>query len=129
MQVGFGRCSTGALLLAALGLGGCGGCEGSSSPTNEAPSTSSAAASASASPGDAGALAPIGGDSKRDPTGVRRCCDAIGQNIANAPAEHRATWEKAFEACRNVVTADAGRAGLAPIRTALKEVGYPAACQ
>jgi hypothetical protein len=80
-----------------------------------------------ASDGGETVLLPSG--TERDPTGVRRCCLAIGRNVTGAPAEHKATWQAAFDACNRAAEGDAGRAGLAPVRQALKELGWPAACQ
>jgi hypothetical protein len=126
-----------ALVLLGLVFAGCGGCDGDTTEVRPAASVAPpGAAPASASPlvastpepdagGEAAALPGV----ERDPTGVRRCCLAVGRNVPGAPSEHKATWQTAFDACNRAAEGDAGRAGLEPVRKLLKEVGWPAACQ
>jgi hypothetical protein len=60
---------------------------------------------------------------------VRLCCLALGRNVVGAPAEHRAAWQAAFDACNRAAEQDAGRESLAEVREKLEDLGWPAACQ
>ncbi|UQA55707.1 hypothetical protein [Polyangium aurulentum] len=120
----------GAALISGAG-GGCRGCE--ETPGGSPPATDATAVTAQAvvdgGASDGGETVRLPSGTERDPTGVRRCCLAIGRNVAGAPSEHKAAWQAAFDACNQAAEGDAGRAGLEPVRQALKELGWPAACQ
>jgi hypothetical protein len=120
----------GAALISGAGAGcqGCEGTPGGSPPATDLPVVAAPAA-VDGGANDGGETVPLPSGTERDPTGVRRCCLAIGRNVSGAPAEYKAAWQAAFDACNQAAEGDAGRAGLAPVRQALRELGWPAACQ
>jgi len=102
--------AVGAALISGAG-GGCQGCEetpGGAPPAAEN-SPAPAATALDGGANDAGEPELSVAGAERDPTGVRRCCLAIAQNVAAAPAEHKATWQAAFLACNRAAEGDAGR--------------------
>jgi hypothetical protein len=127
----------------AVGLSGCNGCNGCEGQTvapvsppeqpraeiavpNVAPSAVQAAPEPSAVVSAAASVAP---NPEHDPSGVRRCCKTISDNLGTAPDKHKATWKSALEACNQVAEKQTGRKGLDAVRDILTPVGWPAACQ
>lgn len=124
-----------------MGLSGCNGCSGCEGQTTvEAPPPAASeeqtlkipqvAPSAQVAPTTNVEVAPSAAPNpEHDPTGMRRCCKAISDNLASAPDKHKATWKSALEACNEAVEKQTGRKGLAAAREILTPVGWPAACQ
>lgn len=120
------------------GCNGCSGCEGQTPSASEvernasAPSSSQAPSAAVVVPQTLvapSALPSIAPNPEHDPTGVRRCCLAIRDNAATAPAKHQEVWKSAIAACSKAMDKNIGRKALEPVREILTPVGYPAACQ
>jgi hypothetical protein len=64
-----------------------------------------------------------------DPTGIRKCCNAIAQNMKSAPPDQQLAYGAALAACNAAVSSPQGRQALAGVRAALAGAGSPAACQ
>jgi hypothetical protein len=64
-----------------------------------------------------------------DPTGVRKCCQALAQNANSAPPEQKAYYLSAAAACNGMVASPQGRQALASLRGMLMGASMPAACQ
>ncbi len=126
------------------GLSGCNGCHGCEGQTVESTSIvgqggdgpavpnaiPSSAQIAPNQPSPVGAIAAsVNTNPEHDPTGVRRCCKTINENLGSAPDKHKATWKSALETCNQAVEKQTGRKGLEPVREILTPVGWPAACQ
>jgi hypothetical protein len=141
------RAPLAALMCIAIGFSGCNGCSGCEGQTpdptalpptltggsNETPALPGPAASteqaAPATPSAAAALAPGASNPEHDPTGVRRCCKSINDNLAAASEKHRPVWKSALDACNQAVEKNTGRKGLESVRELLTPLGWPAACQ
>ncbi len=78
-----------------------------------------------AADGDGGKKATGGGD----PTGVRKCCNALRQNANSAPPEQKGGYLAAAAACDGLVNSPQGRQALAGLRGLLLGAQMPAACQ
>ena len=82
---------------------------------------------------DAGEDADAGDAGKKvgtgDPTGVRRCCQALRQNANAAPPEQKGGYLAAAAACDGMVNSPQGRQALSTLRTFLLGAQLPAACQ
>lgn len=74
--------------------------------------------------GDAGKKVGTG-----DPTGVRRCCQALQQNANSAPPEQKGAYLAAAAACQGLVNSPQGRQALGTLRGLLLGAQMPAACQ
>ena len=143
------RLVVGLLFSAGMGLSGCNGCSGCEGQTTASPDpaaaenadeqtqkiqavTSVASVAPSAAPALSASVVVIPSalpNPDHDPTGVRRCCGAIAQNLTNAPDKHKATWKSALTACDQAAEKQLGRKGLEPVKEILTPVGWPAACQ
>jgi hypothetical protein len=66
---------------------------------------------------------------EHDPTGMRRCCKAISENLGTAPDKHKATWKSALDACNKAIEKQSGRKELESVREILTPLGWPSACQ
>jgi hypothetical protein len=64
-----------------------------------------------------------------DPTGVRKCCQALAQNANSAPPEQKAYYMSAAAACNGMINSPQGRQALASLRGLLMGASMPAACQ
>ncbi|WP_231511954.1 acyltransferase [Chondromyces apiculatus] len=64
-----------------------------------------------------------------DPTGVRRCCQALRQNANSAPPEQKGGYLAAAGACDGLVNSAQGRQALSTLRSFLLGAQLPAACQ
>ncbi|WP_050432560.1 hypothetical protein [Chondromyces crocatus] len=64
-----------------------------------------------------------------DPTGVRRCCQALRQNAASAPPEQKGAYLSAAAACDGLVNSPQGRQALGTLRSFLLGAQLPASCQ
>lgn len=64
-----------------------------------------------------------------DPTGIKKCCQALAQNAKSAPPEQQAGYAAAAAACNGLVNSPQGRQALAGLRSFLVGGGLPAACK
>jgi len=64
-----------------------------------------------------------------DPTGIRRCCQALRQNVNSAPPEQKGAYIAAASACDGLVNSPQGRQALGTLRGILMGAQMPAACQ
>ncbi len=120
------------------GLSGCNGCQGCEGQTSEMPAESAtieasepkiAEVEAPSPEGSAAPIASVAPNPEHDPTGVRRCCKAISDNVESAPDKHKTTWKTALAACNEAAEKNTGRKGLDAVREILTPVGWPVACQ
>ena len=74
--------------------------------------------------GDAGKAVGTG-----DPTGIRKCCNALAQNQKSAPPDQQLAYGAAIAACNGLVNSPQGRQALSSVRAALRGASAPAACQ
>ncbi len=77
--------------------------------------------------GDAGDAKAVG--TGGDPTGVRKCCNALAQNQKSAPPDQQLAYGAAIVACNGLVNSPQGRQALVSVRAALRGASVPAACQ
>ena len=64
-----------------------------------------------------------------DPTGIRKCCNALAQNQKSAPPDQQLAYGAAIAVCNGLVNSPQGRQALSSVRAALKGASAPAACQ
>jgi hypothetical protein len=76
--------------------------------------------------GDASDGKVVGGG---DPTGVRKCCQALRQNAKSALPEQQGALLAAAGACDGLVNSPQGRQGLATVRGILRGASVPAECK
>jgi hypothetical protein len=81
---------------------------------------------ADAGDADAGDAKPVG---TGDPTGIRKCCNALAQNQKSAPPDQQLAYGAAIAACNGLVNSPQGRQALSSVRAALRGASAPAACQ
>jgi hypothetical protein len=83
--------------------------------------------------GDAGVFSAFrgaqkAGTGKGDP-GIAACCQAISQNMASAPPQHKFAYQAALGACQAAQSSPQGRQALGAVRAALSGAGVPPPCQ
>lgn len=83
------------------------------------------AADDAADASDAAKLTGGGGD----PTGIRKCCQALRQNANSAPLDQKGSLLSAAAMCDGLVNSPQGRQALSAVRGMLKGAGVPAQCQ
>jgi hypothetical protein len=76
---------------------------------------------------DAGVKVGAGGGA--GPTGIKKCCAALAQNVNSAPPEQKMFYQSAAGICNGLVNSPQGRAALSQVRAALMGAKAPAACQ
>jgi hypothetical protein len=118
----------------AWGLSGCNGCNGCEGQTLEPSAPVARQAETAAIPSSVAntpipSAMSVNSNPEHDPTGVRRCCKAISENLESAPDKHKATWKSALDICNQATQKQTGRKGLEPVRDVLTPVGWPGACQ
>jgi hypothetical protein len=64
-----------------------------------------------------------------DPTGVRKCCQALRQNAKSAPPEQQGGLLAAAGICDGLVNSPQGRQALGTVRSVLKGANVPADCK
>lgn len=64
-----------------------------------------------------------------DPTGVRRCCQALRQNANSAPLDQKGPMLSAAAMCDGLVNSPQGRQALVAVRGLLKGASVPSSCQ
>lgn len=64
-----------------------------------------------------------------DPTGIKKCCTALAQNMKSAPPDQQLGYAAALAACNAAISSPQGRQALAGVRAALRGAGAPSACQ
>ena len=74
---------------------------------------------------DAGHHAGGGGD----PTGIKKCCQALRNNAQSAPLDQRPALLGAAGMCEGMVNNPQGRTALAALRGMLRGASMPSACQ
>lgn len=102
-------------------------------PTPSAPTALVIEEDAGSDAGDAGDDAGDGGKKVTgggaDPTGVRKCCNALAQNQKSAPLDQQPGYALAVSTCNGLVNNPQGRQGLVALRGLLKGAGMPADCK
>jgi hypothetical protein len=88
---------------------------------------------------DAGPDAADGGDADAgdakavgtggDPTGIRKCCNALAGNQKSAPPDQQLAYGAAIAVCNGLVNSPQGRQALSSVRAALRGASVPSACQ
>lgn len=64
-----------------------------------------------------------------DPTGVRRCCQALRGNANSAPLDQKGPMLSAAAMCDGLVNSPQGRQALVAVRGMLKSANVPADCK
>jgi len=64
-----------------------------------------------------------------DPTGIKKCCNALAQNMKSAPPDQQLAYGSALAVCNGLVNSPQGRQALVAVRGALRGASMPAACQ
>jgi hypothetical protein len=64
-----------------------------------------------------------------DPSGIRKCCNALAQNMKSAPPDQQLAYGSALAVCNGLVSSPQGVQALGAVRAALRGAGVPSACQ
>ena len=64
-----------------------------------------------------------------DPTGIRKCCQALRQNAKSAPPEQQGILTTAAGLCDGMVNNPQGRQALSQVRGILRGANIPVECQ